>query len=281
MKKTVIGLLLICMLLAACAAGVAEGANGGRQIASAYLDQGGNAICVTLDLSGGWSVEFAPGAFYLYDGDYSEDSEAIAMGITLDQEVFEEYLAEAASGADSREIDGATCYARSDGTVVYLARVGDDAFLMLDVRAGVDGDSVFARVQAERSDFLAPAKETATATLRGDGISALVSVDVSDGWSVEFATGAAYLYCGENDGENMAVAHGYVIDRQEYDENVAEYSSYDSFVEVDGGVMFSEQAGGSNKYLFAVSDDVYFMIAANQNFNAEEIYARFDVKAGE
>ena len=60
-----------------------------EQTASAYLDQSGKAVKVTVDLTGGWSVEFAPGAVYLYEG--NTDGEAAALGITLDEEVFQEY----------------------------------------------------------------------------------------------------------------------------------------------------------------------------------------------
>ena len=108
MKKAITLFLVAGMLIAfsLCAggAGFAEEGNGGRQVATAWLDQEGNEISVLVDLTGGWSVEFARGALYLYEGDYSEDKEAVAIGITLDQEVFEEYCAEAASAETYREI---------------------------------------------------------------------------------------------------------------------------------------------------------------------------------
>ena len=59
-----------------------------EQTASAYLDQSGKAVKVTVDLTGGWSVEFAPGAVYLYEG--NTDGEAAALRITLDEEVYAE-----------------------------------------------------------------------------------------------------------------------------------------------------------------------------------------------
>ena len=124
-------------------------------------------------------------------------------------------------------------------------------------------------------------KETMSFSFELDGKSVLVTVDVSGGWSAEASTGAIYLFDGENDGERAAIAHGYVIDQAEYDANVAEYSSYDSFTEVDGGVKFSEMEGGSNKYLFSVGNGLYYMIAASQSADAESIYARFDVEAGD
>lgn len=123
-------------------------------------------------------------------------------------------------------------------------------------------------------------KQTAAATFYLNDISADVSVDISGGWSIEFSTGAVYLYDGENDGQREAIAHGYIIDQAEYDENVTEYRDYESFTEVENGVKFSEGEGGSNKYLFAVGNGLYYMIAANQDADAEAIYARFEVKPG-
>ena len=156
MKKAFTLFLAVCMFLVpslcAAGAGIAEAANEGRQVATAWLDQDGSEIGVMVDLSGGWSVEFAHGAFYLYDGDYSEDKDAAAIGLTLDQQVFEEYCAEAGSAEDFREIGDTVFYTQEDGTGVYLTRVGDDAYFMLHIYGNTDGDAAFARVKLERSD---------------------------------------------------------------------------------------------------------------------------------
>ena len=154
MKKAITLLLvagiLFTLTLCAGGAGLAEEKTGGRQVATAWLDQSDREISVTVELSGGWSVEFAHGALYLYDGDYSEDKAATAVGMTLDQEVFEEYCAEAAASESLREIGAAQCYTREDGTSAYLIRVGDDAYFMLSVNAGVEGDAVFDRIELKR-----------------------------------------------------------------------------------------------------------------------------------
>ena len=154
MKKAIAMFLVAGMLFALSlstgAAGLAEEGNAGRQAATGWLDQEGNEIHVTVELTGGWSVEFAHGAVYLFDGDYSEDSQAVAVGMTLEREVFEEYCAEAAASETFREIDGAQCYTQEDGTTAYLTRVGDDACFMLCVNEGVEGDAVFARLTLRR-----------------------------------------------------------------------------------------------------------------------------------
>ena len=154
MKKSIalflVAGILFALYLCAGGAGLAEEGIEGRQVATAWLDQADNEISVMVELSGGWSVEFAHGALYLYHGDYSEDDEAMAIGMTLDQEVFEEYCAEAVSSESYREIEGAQCYTQEDGTSAYLTRVGDDAYFMLCVNEGVEGDAVFDRIKLER-----------------------------------------------------------------------------------------------------------------------------------
>ena len=124
-------------------------------------------------------------------------------------------------------------------------------------------------------------KQTATNTYRISGQTTIVSVDLTGGWSTEFASGAVYLYDGADDGERMPIAFGYIISQEEYDEIIAEYSSYDSFSETGAGVVFDEGEGGSKKFVFAIGNGLFFMIAADQSADADAIYNRFSVTAGE
>ena len=140
---------LVCVLLALCIAlTLAAAAEGGRQTASAKLDQDGEAVLVTVDLTGGWSVEFASGAVYLYDGEITEGREADAIGLTLEKEVYEEYLADAAKSDSCREVDGGVCYVSED-TAYYALAVADSAYFLLDVPAGADGDAILSRIELE------------------------------------------------------------------------------------------------------------------------------------
>ena len=121
-------------------------------------------------------------------------------------------------------------------------------------------------------------EQTLTHTFDFEGLKAVVTLDLRDGWSADFGSGAVYFWGPDDDKNNEASAYGYVISKDEYDENVAEYKNYDSFTEVDGGVKFNEGEGGCYKYLFQVDEDVYFMIAVRQDLDPEPVYARFDVK---
>lgn len=190
MKKLLSMLLAVCMLFALTACGSAKTEPApARQIAAARLDQDGNDVDVTVDLSGGWSVEFAPGAFYLYDKSYDEGLEAAAVAMTLEREVFEGYCAEADASASRRELNGARCYKTDDGADAYLIPVGDDAYLMLRVEKRDDGDAVFARVKAERGTHHAPDPVWTREGYYEDGDGHILSVtrmdDVVDpGWYV-------------------------------------------------------------------------------------------------
>lgn len=214
--------ILIAFSLCAGGAGFAEEGNGGRQVATAWLDQEGNEISVLVDLTGGWSVEFARGALYLYEGDYSEDKEAVAIGITLDQEVFEEYCAEAASAETYREIEGAEYYVQEDGTGAYLTRVGDDAYFLLCVNEGVDGDAVFARVKLIR--YGAPVEDDAEAIgMANPWIDAETPDEAAEG------AGVGYFMVPE---ENMETAVGPV--------NWYGFQYMEGIAEADGAIGVAE-----------------------------------------
>ena len=130
MKKTICVLLAAVMVfaLAACGSG---NANSGKQTASAYLDQDGNCVTVTVDLSGGWSVEFVRGAVYLYDGEITEGKEGVAMLITLDKEVYEDHLANAMVDGSHKEADGGVYYTDEAGRGAYLVSLNDSTYILI------------------------------------------------------------------------------------------------------------------------------------------------------
>ena len=118
MKRTICALLaaLIALSLAACGT-----ANSGKQTASAYLDQESDAaIEVTVDLSGGWSVEFVRGAVYLYDSEITETNDGVAMLVTLDKEVYEEDLEAAMADESHKEADGGVYYTYYEDESAYV-----------------------------------------------------------------------------------------------------------------------------------------------------------------
>ena len=138
MKRTICVLLavLTALSLAACGQGEATGgqgeATGGKQTASAYLNQDKEAVIeVTVDLSGGWSVEFVRGAAYIYDSEITETNDGVGMLVTLDKEVYEEDLADAMADENRTEADGGVYYTYYEDEAGYLASLDDSAFILI------------------------------------------------------------------------------------------------------------------------------------------------------
>ena len=125
MKKTIatiaITAITTVVIAAACFAGCAK--KSVKQTASAYLDQEDNTITATVDLTDGYSCDFARGAVYLQD----EKGNEVAMGLTLGQDVYEEYAAAAKANANSKEIACGVMY-QGDGEIVFVKTVGDSAY---------------------------------------------------------------------------------------------------------------------------------------------------------
>ena len=145
MKKLISIVMAVCLALSISACG-AGSASGGKQTASAYLDQSEAAVIeATVDLSGGWSVEFARGAIYLYDGEITEGKECIAMLVTLDQEVYGEHLAEAQADKDHKEADGGIYFTYYENEAGYVASLDDTAFFLITTTDKKNVESIVSR----------------------------------------------------------------------------------------------------------------------------------------
>ena len=122
----------------------------GKQTASGRLDQGENEVLVTVDLSDGWSAYFAPGAVYLYDGPTEKDKEAIAVGLTIDQEVYDGQLALAEEQKDFRTEDGITAYTEPAGSRNYYFKPDEDSCFMIAVSENAeDADAIMSRIAVQ------------------------------------------------------------------------------------------------------------------------------------
>ena len=148
MKKTLAAILTTAMILGTMTAASAASLEG-RQTASAHLDQGGNEVVVTVDLSDGWSAEFVPGAVYLYDGPAAEGTEAVAVGLTIDEEVYNGQIAIGEDQKNFRSENGVTSYDQPEGSHDYYFEAGDNAYFMVTVDKDMDGDAVLERFAVE------------------------------------------------------------------------------------------------------------------------------------
>ena len=152
MKKLICLLLtvILTLSLAACGSGNAQ---RGKQTASAYLDQDeGTAVEVTVDLNGGWSVEFVRGAVYLYDGEIIEGKEGVAMLITLDKEVYEENMAEAIADQNHKETDSGVYYTYYEDQGAYLTALDDSAFVLITAMNKTDIEAIAAKFTLSLAD---------------------------------------------------------------------------------------------------------------------------------
>ena len=100
------------------------------QTASATLESEKGHLGVYIDLTGGYSVDFASGAVYLYEGSAVADgTEPVAMGITLDEDVYNEYVAAAMDKEPLTDSEDIISYAE-DGEKLYLYNI-DGAYFMI------------------------------------------------------------------------------------------------------------------------------------------------------
>ena len=142
--KKVFALAIIFSVFISCVTTFAAG----KQSASAYIDQDGNEVCVTVDLSDGWSVDFARDAVYLYDG---QSEEAVAVGLTLDEEVYNGQITVGKDQKDYTTQDGIVAFTHTEGSRDYYFAVGEKAYFMITVSKDFDGDAVMARFTVEAS----------------------------------------------------------------------------------------------------------------------------------
>ena len=159
MKKAicVIGSVALCAaLLAGCGqsgAPAETAADAVKQSASAWLtaedDEG--RFLAKVDLTGGYSVEFASGAVYLYDQEIVDgETESVAMAVSLSEEVYNEYMDEAGQSDTYREVDGAyVAYVNGSDEDSYLVQVGENGFVLITMDQGDDSDDLFARFAFE------------------------------------------------------------------------------------------------------------------------------------
>ena len=159
MKKAIclIGSVALCAaLLAGCGqsgAPAETAADAVKQSASAWLtaedDEG--RFLAKVDLTGGYSVEFASGAVYLYDQEIVDgETESVAMAVSLGEEVYNEYMDEANQSDTYREVDGAyVAYVNGSDEASYLVQVGENGFVLITMDQGDDSDDLFARFAFE------------------------------------------------------------------------------------------------------------------------------------
>ena len=122
-------------------------------------------------------------------------------------------------------------------------------------------------------------KEYASATLDGDdGKKVKVTVDISDGWFVEFASGAAYLYDGGKTADQEAEAMGLTLSMDVYEDYVNNYRDQPDYKVEDGVCSFTLEGDGSRYFAFDVGNGVGFLVTVSPENDADAAFARFKVE---
>ena len=106
-----------------------------------------------------------------------------------------------------------------------------------------------------------------------------VSVDISDGWNVEFGQNATYVYNGNNDGELEPVAFGTYADQEEFDAFVAENQGAQGFEQTNYGVHCVGE--GQTDFFVLMNPDkgAYYRVTVTPDADADEVFGRFGVES--
>ena len=124
------------------------------------------------------------------------------------------------------------------------------------------------------------ASHSASAKLNvGDNGVAIMTVDLTGDYSVEFASGAVYFYEGEVSDETLA--HGFIITEDEYNDEVKYFEEKE---DLDGEYKKLEDGGFYYKdasyieYFVPSKDGYYVKVVVNDTdlSKANDIYTRFE-----
>ena len=115
-----------------------------KQIVSAWLIEDDKEIYATVDVSDGWSAEFASGAIYIYDEEIAKGTESVGMCITLSEETYNDYLKEAERSQSVKQHDNALYYETLE-TANYLFE-RDGMYMLLTVNDKDKAEDVFSRL---------------------------------------------------------------------------------------------------------------------------------------
>ncbi|MBO4450671.1 MAG: hypothetical protein J5777_08785 [Clostridiales bacterium] len=123
------GFIAMVIILVACITGYAMQYNK-RQTVSAHLEKEGSAVTATIDLTGGYSCEFAKDAVYVYDTEIRGGAKPKAVAMALEKEVYEEDIERAKADKNCRSFGGGSIYS-ADGKTVFIRTIGDGSYFAI------------------------------------------------------------------------------------------------------------------------------------------------------
>jgi len=115
---------------------------------------------------------------------------------------------------------------------------------------------------------------------------ALMTVDLTDGYSVEFVSGAAYFFQGDKLEDSNVIAHAFVISKNDYEEEINYFKDNKdlegTFKNIDKGT-YSYTTDDNVEYFFSSNDDLYLKVVVQKEYkkDADSIYTCFSAEAAE
>jgi len=103
-------------------------------------------VMVSVDIIGGWNVEFGQNATYIYDGQNDGVREAAGYAVHLTQEEYETLIEENRENESFSEVGAGVIFTRDDGTTCFAFVVGENMNYEIVAAPGIDADEVFNRV---------------------------------------------------------------------------------------------------------------------------------------
>ena len=106
----------------------------------------------------------------------------------------------------------------------------------------------------------------------------LVTLDLKDGWYVEFGENGTYLYDQIPDNKTDAVAYGVYVSKEDYENDLDGYKKSKGYKEIENGIYFEEDT--LSKYIISIDDNIYYeiIIHKNANYNPDKVFKRFKVE---
>ncbi len=126
----VTGIVSAAVIGLAFNAGFSANNKNTKQTASARLNHEGVVVDTTVDVSDGYSCDFAKGAVYLYDDASKDDSNLVAIAMTLDKDVYDEYAVTAFSDSNRQKVNDGVVF-NDEGQTGYICPVGDSAYFAI------------------------------------------------------------------------------------------------------------------------------------------------------
>lgn len=100
-------------------------------------------------------------------------------------------------------------------------------------------------------------------------------VDLTGGWSVEFTSGAIYLYDSKTTTDQDSTAMCITLDEEVYNDHLKEAKQSSEYKELDNGYIYYE-IPGEYDYLYK-NGNAYFMITVYDKSNTTEVKDRISL----